>query len=248
MVFVAFGKMLAWGYLHGIFVGIFHGIWDHGISVGTQTWLGNPTSSASVADDQRKRMRIFTNKTTNWLQTDGELDSWWVAINGYTMVYIYNSYIIMYHINMIIYSYIGIYWEFMGFNGNPYYIILYILTKRQGFKKCHDQGWFLCCCPNMWNSLLSQWYTLWQSNMACWKMENSWKFPIYAWCSQLETSIHSGFSTINTPSQRDLHVRSYSDWEFRPLLCGAPWSSKCVPAREKRTPNKLTQQCSKPEM
>jgi hypothetical protein len=75
MVFVAFGKMLAWGYLHGIFMGIFHGIWDHGISVGTQTWLGNPTSSASVADDQRKRMRIFTNKTTNWLQTDGELDS-----------------------------------------------------------------------------------------------------------------------------------------------------------------------------
>ena len=172
MVFVAFGKMLAWGYLHGIFMGISHGIWDHGISVGTQTWLGNPTSSASVADDQRKRMRIFTNKTTNWLQTDGELDSWWVAINGYTMVYIYNSYIIMYHINMIIYSYIGIYWEFMGFNGNPYYIILYILTKRQGFKKCHDQGWFLCCCPNMWNSLLSQWYTLWQSNMACWKICN----------------------------------------------------------------------------
>ena len=82
------------------------------------------------------------------------------------------TYIIMYHINMIIYSYIGIYWEFMGLNGNPYYIILYILTKRQGFKKCHDQGWFLCCCPNMWNSLLSQWYTLWQSNMACWKICN----------------------------------------------------------------------------
>ena len=67
-------------------------------------------------------------------------------------------------------------------------------------------------------------------------LENG-KFPIYAWCSQLETSIHSGFSIIDTPSQRDLHVRSYSDWEFRPLLCGAPWSSKCVPAKNEHQTN-----------
>ena len=70
---------------------------------------------------------------------------------------------------------IGIYWEFMGFNGNPIIIYTnqdkYILRGRVS-KKCHDQGWFLCCCPNMWNSLLSQWYTLWQSNMACWKICN----------------------------------------------------------------------------
>jgi hypothetical protein len=63
----------------------------------------------------------------------------------------------------------------MGFNGNPIIIYTnqdkYILRGRVS-KKCHDQGWFLCCCPNMWNSLLSQWYTLWQSNMACWKICN----------------------------------------------------------------------------
>ena len=80
-------------------------------------------------------------------------------------------------------------------------------------------------------------WSLWQSNMACWNMGNSWEIPpIYAWCSQLETSIHSGFA-ITPHANADLHVRSYSDWEFRPLLCGAPWSSKCVPAKNEHQTN-----------
>ena len=79
------------------------------------------------------------------------------------------------------------------------------------------------------------------ANQTCqWTISHLYHY-LYTWCSQLETSVEKmgvnrqvGWSIYTHPN---LHGRSCSDWESRPLLCGAPWSSKCVPAREKNRTN-----------